>query len=113
MDQAAGSKMSITAGEDMVAAASNDMHLVADNDFFCFSSGELNATVKKNLIIDVSDSTNISSKSNMELKARDIKIWADNGLQEYSVKYEVNATNSISFTATTSIDLKALLVREN
>ena len=113
MDQAAGSKMSITAGEDMVAAASNDMHLVADNDFYCYSSGNFDNTVGKNLTIDVKDSTSFSSMNNMDLKARDIKIWADNGLKEYSVSHDINATNSIGLTATATIDIKALMVKEN
>lgn len=113
IDQAAGVKMSLTAGEDMVVAASNDVHLVADNDFFTYSSGDFTQTVGKNLAIDVSDSTNFKSMNSMELKAKDIKIWADNGLAEYSISHDVNATKSISLTATATIDIKALMVKEN
>ena len=113
IDQAAGAKMSLTAGSDMVAAASNDMHLVADNEFYCYSTADFTANVGKNLTIDVSDSTSFSSKRTTELKAMDIKINADKGLAEYSITHDVNATQSISLTATATIDIKAMLVKEN
>ena len=105
--------MSLTAGSDMVAAASNDMHLVADNEFYCYSTADFTANVGKNLTIDVSDSTSFSSKRTTELKAMDIKINADKGLAEYSITHDVNATQSISLTATATIDIKAMLVKEN
>ena len=105
--------MSLSAGEDMVGAASNDLHLVADNDFYCYSSGEFNQTVGKNLTIDVSDSTNLTSKRSMEFEAMDIQIKANKGLAEYSLSHEVNANKSISLTATATIDIKAMIVKEN
>lgn len=113
LECAAGSKLSMSAGEDLVGAASNDLHLVADNDFFCYSTGEFNQTVGKNLIIDVSDSTNFTSKNNTEIKAMDMRIWADKGLLEYSTTHDINANQSISLTATATIDIKAMMVKEN
>ena len=113
MDHAASGNMSVTAGEELVAAASNNMHLVADKDFYCFASGNFNQTVEKNLTISVSDSTSITSLKNTDIKAMDIKIWADNGLKEYSTTHDINATTSIGLTATATIDIKALMVKEN
>lgn len=113
MDLAASNNMSMSAGEDLVAAASNDMHLVSDNDFYCYSTGEFNQNVGKNLTIDVTDSTNITSKNAMEFKALDIKIRADKSLAEYSMTHDVNANQSISLTATATIDIKAMMVKEN
>lgn len=113
LECAAGSKLSMSAGEDLVGAASNDMHLVADNDFYCYSSGEFTQMVGKNLTIDVSDSTSVTSKRSMEAKAMDVKIMADKGLDEYSMTHNINANQSIGLTATATIDIKAMMVKEN
>lgn len=113
MDHAATGNMSLSAGEELVAAASNNLHLVADKDFFCYSSGNFTATVEKNMSVSVTDSMNITSLKDMEIKGKNIKIWADNGLKEYSATHDINATKSIGLTATSTIDLKALMVKEN
>ncbi len=113
MDHAASGNMSLSAGEELVAAASNNMHLVADKDFFCYASGNFTQTVEKNLSISVSDSTSITSVGGTDIKARDIKIWADNGLKEYSTTHDINANTSVGITATATIDIKALMVKEN
>lgn len=112
-DHSATGNMAISAGEELVAAASNNLHLVADKDFYCYASGNFTATVEKNLSVSVTDNTSITSLKDVDIKGKDLKIWADNGLKEYSTSHVVNATNSIALTATSTIDIKALMVKEN
>lgn len=112
-DHSASGNMAISAGEELVAAASNNLHLVSDKDFFCFASGNLNATIEKNMSVTVNDSSMLTCTNNVAIKGKGITIWADTGLKEYSATHNINASTSVGITATSTIDIKALMVKEN
>lgn len=75
---------------------------------------ETNATFKKGFIVNSEDDGYINARDKLlKLYSKDIVLAAKEELNEYSKDQNLQAQNSIKINATTSIDLKALTIKEN
>lgn len=75
---------------------------------------ETNATFKKGFIVNSEDDGFINARDKLlKLYSKDIVLAAKEELNEYSKDQNLQAQNSIKINATTSIDLKALTIKEN
>jgi Rhs element Vgr protein len=100
-----GSEMFIHSDEDMYQSTFADYHLQVD--------GNTKEELKKNLTIDVGDNTDMSVTNNLEVASKNMNLQAQDKMNQYSVTHQMNATNSMSISATSSIDIKALVIKEN
>ena len=70
-------------------------------------------TINKNLKTTVMNNAEMNATNGVTIKAMTITEEAKTDFKEYSMSYQLNAQMSISLQATTTIDLKALMIKEN
>ena len=97
------------------------MIIYSEQSTFADSGKDFEQTVKgqgyintgKDLTVKVDSNADINVTNSLEFKARDIVGKAQNDFSEYSVSHTIKAQNAIKINATTSIDIKALMIKEN
>ena len=100
-----GSELHVFAQENMFQATYADYTLTVE--------GNQKTNITKNLTIDVHESMDMAVTNNMETAAMNMNLQAQNEMRQYSVTHNISATNSIAVSATSSIDLKAMIIKEN
>ncbi len=121
MDLASAAEMNIHAGDNMCVDTSKEMSITSElnmsqssnKQFSLTVQEDANATVYKNLSISVMNNAELNATNGLTFKAMTITEEAKTDFKEYSMSYQVNAQMSVSIQATTSIDLKALIINEN
>ncbi len=109
----ADANMGIDTSSEMLISAEKDMSVIGHKDYTMTIEGNKKVTVNKDLIVDVVNNAELTAMNNLKATAMSITETAHNEFKEYSASHQMKATMAIGINATTSIDLKALLVKEN
>ena len=109
----ADANMGIDTSSEMLICAEKDMSVIGHKDYTMTIEGNKKVTVNKDLIVDVVNNAELTAMNNLKATAMNITETAHNEFKEYSVSHQMKASMAIGINATTSIDLKALLVKEN
>ena len=121
IEQLAENEFTAHSGSDMYVNSGNDLIIYSEQSTFADSGKDFEQTVKgqgyintgKDLTVKVDSNADINVTNSLEFKARDIVGKAQNDFSEYSVSHTIKAQNAIKINATTSIDIKALMIKEN
>lgn len=111
--QHSGKTMYVDSGDELMIFAQENMYQTTYADYTINVKGNTKTDIDKNLSIDVHNNMDMAVTNNMEISAMNMNLQAQNEMKQYSVTHNMNATNSIAISATTSIDIKALIIKEN
>lgn len=113
IEQVAANNALLSAQNDLTLNSNNDMMFIAANDGFCSITGNYNFRTNKNLTVEIVSSGKFQALKDIEISAINLTEKATNEFRENSVSHQISATNAVGINATTSIDLKALMIKEN
>lgn len=111
--QHSSSTMYVDSGDELMIFAQENMYQTTYADYTMNVKGSSKTDIDKNLTIDVHNNMDMAVTNNMEIAAMNMNLQAQNEMKQYSVTHNMNATNSMALSATTSIDIKALMIKEN
>ena len=97
----------------LTIVSEEDTHFTTKKDRHDHIDGKYRIETKKNLEVKSFENAGFDVAKKFAVKSQDIQMTANNSFKEYSMSHEINATNSINFTATATIDIKAPLIRES
>ena len=109
----AGDNLSIDTSKEMTITSEQNMSQSTHKAFSLTVQDDAKATLNKNLTINVMNNAEANVTNGFSLKAMTITEEAKTDFKEYSTSHQINAKMSIKEQATTSIDLKALMINEN
>ena len=117
----ASNDMQIQSGKDMYINTGNDMHVHTDNytslslggDFSMILEGEENTIKKKDVHVAIQGLESVVVDKRLSLYADEIVETAKKDFSEYSDNHNIKAMKAIKINAASSIDLKALTIKEN
>ena len=108
-----GNDTSISADHDLNESADNDMYLHAGNDRTVNIERNDTIYVSQNQHIQVDDSQDVKITNKQQTHAMDIRVEADNKLEEQSMEHVQKANAKMNINAQATIDIKSALVKIN
>lgn len=108
-----GNDTSISADHDLNESADNDMYLHAGNDRTVNIERNDTIYVSQNQHIEVDDSQDVKITNKQQTHALDIRVEADNKLEEQSMEHVQKANAKMNINAQATIDIKSALVKIN
>lgn len=117
----ASNEMQLQSGQNTYVDVGNDMHVHTDNytslaldgDLSMILEGEENTVKKSDVHVTISGQESIVVEKKHNLYADEIVETAKKDFTEYSDNHNIKAMKAIKINATSSIDLKALTIKEN
>ncbi len=91
----------------------DDTFITTKKDRHDHIDGKYRIETKKDLEVKSFSNAGFDVAKKFAVNSQDIQMNAKNSYKEYSISHEINATKSINFTATATIDIKAPLIRES
>lgn len=108
-----GNDTGISADHDLNESADNDMYLHAGNDRTVNIERNDTIYVSQNQHIEVDDSQDVKITNKQQTHAMDIRVEADNKLEEQSMEHVQKANAKMNINAQATIDIKSALVKIN
>lgn len=105
--------MDIDSSKEMNVSAEENMSLMTHKSYKLTVENDAEENINKNLKTNVMNNCELNVTNGISFKAMTITEEAKTDFKEYSMSYQVNAQMTASIQATTSIDLKALIINEN
>ena len=105
--------MDIDSSKEMNISAEENMSVMTHKSYRLTVEDDAEETINKNLKTTVMNNAEMNATNGVTIKAMTITEEAKTDFKEYSMSYQLNAQMSISLQATTTIDLKALMIKEN
>ena len=105
--------MGIDTTSEMMISADNDMSIIAHKNYSLSVEENENVNVYKDLSVVVFNNAEMDVMNKMDITAMNITETAHKDFKEYSTSHQMKATVSIGVNATTSIDLKSIVINEN
>lgn len=112
---------SIHAGTDLCVDANNEINVDSGSHTFLTVEGDMgevvegskNGTFKKNLIIEVDKNASMDVNEQLRFSGKNIEGQAFDDYNEFSNNHNIKAQMGVKIDATSSIELKALAIKEN
>lgn len=105
--------MTLTTSANYTLQSEGEMYVEAEKDYMLNLGGNSETVVKKDQSNKVQGNADFSITQALQLSGKDITIQAQNELNEYSVSQNLKASNAIGINATATIDIKAMMIKEN
>lgn len=117
----AGHDIAARADNDIYIAAAHDMQRTADNDIREHAGNDRSTSigrndtlsVEANQFVKVNDNKDEQIAQKLQVSAENIRLEAQDKLQEYSTTHQQKASDEMALNAGTRIDIKAALVKVN
>lgn len=103
----------ISADKEIGTVSSEGTYIDVYGEFKLVVDEELSMFAEKDMHLSDSNNIDISAEKTLEIKGKDIVGNAKNEFSEYSSDHNIKAQNGVKINATSSIDLKALTIKEN
>ncbi|MCC8037423.1 MAG: type VI secretion system tip protein VgrG [Bacteroidales bacterium] len=110
---AAGNDMSLSARKDMQHTAYHDIRERAGNDRSASIGHNDKLSVSSNRFVSVDENMDQKIKGRLQVSATTIREEASDQMALYSKTHQQNASDSMSISAGTRIDIKAAMVKTN
>lgn len=117
----AGNDVSSHSGNDTIQTSDKDMVLNTEENMFVQAGKDFEQTVHENgnvsfgkdYTMEIEGNATQKVTKNLEISADKIVEKATNDFSEYASSHSINAQKDIKVNATTSIEIKALTIKEN
>lgn len=103
----------IAAAHDMQRTADNDIREHAGNDRSTSIGRNDTLSVEANQFVKVNDNKDEQIAQKLQVSAENIRLEAQDKLQEYSTTHQQKASDEMALNAGNRIDIKAALVKVN